>query len=260
MDQYINRVVTEYKTDLYHRWKKAMTSEKDTYIILENQDSLLTEELFNTLILSITSKATEVLTQFLKAVLDRDWMLYYMTFSIQAFRKELLKIIVSKEQEAEKVVSVYDEVSKWSDLVMRHLVQVGTNAWNEQFLKQKQAVKELTAPMIPVFHEVCVLPLIGDISDERAETIKENLLDGIVHYHCQYVLVDITGVPIVDTYVSNYLMQATEAAKMLGSECIIVGIRPEIAQTLVNLGVNLNVKTFSNLFKGIEHVLNKSEK
>ncbi len=103
---------------------------------------------------------------------------------------------------------------------------------------------------------ITVMPLIGTIDTERAKLIMENLLDGVIKHHAEVVLIDITGVPVVDTMVAHHIIQAAEAVRLVGSTCILVGIRPEIAQTIVNLGIDLSkFPTKSSLKKGFESAL-----
>ena len=100
------------------------------------------------------------------------------------------------------------------------------------------------------------MPLIGTIDTERAKLIMENLLNGVVKHRSEVVLIDITGVPVVDTMVAHHLIQAADAVRLVGSKCMLVGIRPEIAQTIVNLGIDLTqVMTTNTLRKGIEKAL-----
>lgn len=95
------------------------------------------------------------------------------------------------------------------------------------------------------------MPLIGTIDTDRAKLIMESLLQGVITHNSEVVLIDITGVPVVDTMVAHHLIQAAEAVRLIGAKCILVGIRPEIAQTIVNLGIDLtNFPTKSSLKKG----------
>ena len=80
-----------------------------------------------------------------------------------------------------------------------------------------------------------VMPLVGTIDTERAKLIMENLLEGVVKQRAEVVLLDITGVPVVDTMVAHHIIQAADAVRLVGAKCMLVGIRPEIAQTIVTL-------------------------
>jgi len=117
-------------------------------------------------------------------------------------------------------------------------------------------IREISSPVIPVHDDVLVLPLVGTIDSARSSRIMETLLTGVQEHAAEVVIIDITGVPIVDTAVANHLIQATRAATLLGAHCVLVGISAEVAQTLVQLGVNLStLVTRSNLQAGITYAL-----
>lgn len=117
-------------------------------------------------------------------------------------------------------------------------------------------VRELSTPLVPITDEILVLPLVGTIDSLRAQQMMDVLLEGISNRRARAVILDITGVPVVDTSVANYILQATQAVRLLGAECILVGITPEVAQTVVGLGVDLEgLSTRSDLQGGVEYAL-----
>jgi rsbT co-antagonist protein RsbR len=117
-------------------------------------------------------------------------------------------------------------------------------------------IKQLSAPLLPVHDGILVMPLIGHIDSARGGQIIEELLTGVQTYQTDFVIIDITGVPIVDTAVANHLIQATQAVSLLGAHCLLVGISPEVAQTLVQLGVDLSrLVTRGNLQAGIDYAM-----
>jgi len=119
-----------------------------------------------------------------------------------------------------------------------------------------QTVRELSSPVIQIWKDILVLPLVGAIDSARAMRTMEDLLEGIVRHQAEIVILDITGVPVVDTSVANYLLQTVKAAGMLGAKSILVGISGRIAQTMINIGINLSeVETRGNLQAGIEYAL-----
>ena len=119
--------------------------------------------------------------------------------------------------------------------------------------EQQQVVMELSTPVIRVWEKILVLPLIGTVDSVRAQQVMENILIKISETESQVVIIDITGVPVIDTLVASHLIKTVAAVKLLGADSIITGINPEIAQTLVHLGVDLNeVVTKANLARGIE--------
>jgi anti-anti-sigma regulatory factor len=108
---------------------------------------------------------------------------------------------------------------------------------NERILAS--TVRELGAPIIPLMSGVLLIPLVGALDSARAQQVISAVLDGVGQHHATVVLLDLTAVPIVDTQVANTLIQAAQAATLLGAQVILVGIRPEIAQSIVSLGINL---------------------
>jgi rsbT co-antagonist protein RsbR len=116
------------------------------------------------------------------------------------------------------------------------------------------AIRELSSPAIPVLDGVLVMPLIGVIDSARASLLTTALLRAIEQHHAVIVLLDVTGVPLVDTQVARVLLQAAEAARLLGAEPILVCVRPELAQTIVGLGLDLSsLKTQADLQSGIRY-------
>jgi rsbT co-antagonist protein RsbR len=123
---------------------------------------------------------------------------------------------------------------------------------------QAAALAELSTPLIPISDDTVVMPLIGTIDTRRAQQVIESLLVGIVETHTQVAILDITGVPVVDTQVANALVRAAQAVKLLGARVVLTGIRPEVAQTLVGLGVDLSgIVTRSTLQSGIAFALGR---
>lgn len=107
-------------------------------------------------------------------------------------------------------------------------------------LEQAQAtLRDLSAPVIPVLRGVLVVPLIGELSHARTAEMVENVLQAVEHHRAHHVIFDVTGVPLVDTHVAQVLVQAADMVRLLGARALLVGIRPDVAQTLVTLGCNL---------------------
>ncbi len=126
---------------------------------------------------------------------------------------------------------------------------------------QANALAELSTPLIRLNQTTLMMPLIGSIDTQRAGHVITSLLEGISSQQAQVAILDLTGVPVVDTQVAAVLIRAAQSARLLGAEVILTGIRPEIAQTLVALGVDLGqVVTRSNLQMGIEYALVKTER
>lgn len=110
----------------------------------------------------------------------------------------------------------------------------------EVIRRQQQEMIELSTPVVKLWEGVLALPLIGTLDSARTQIIMESLLQKIVETSSPIVIIDITGVPTVDTLVAQHLIRTVSAARLMGSDCIISGIRPQIAQTIVHLGVDLH--------------------
>jgi rsbT co-antagonist protein RsbR len=118
----------------------------------------------------------------------------------------------------------------------------------EVIQRQQQEMMELSTPVVKLWDGIVAVPLIGTLDSARTQVVMEALLQRIVDTGSQIAIVDITGVPTVDTLVAQHLIKTITAARLMGAECIISGIRPQIAQTIVHLGVSLsNVVTKANL-------------
>lgn len=126
----------------------------------------------------------------------------------------------------------------------------------ELIAAQQAALRELSTPLIPVADDVVIMPLIGSIDSTRTQMVIDTLLEGVATLHARTAIIDITGVPVVDTQVANTLLRAAQAVKLLGAQVLLTGIRPEVAQTLVGLGADLSgIITRSTLQSGITYAL-----
>jgi len=133
-------------------------------------------------------------------------------------------------------------------------VAVGFVQERERIIREQQeAIRELSTPVLQVRERLLILPIIGVIDPQRARQLTEQLLRGIRTNRAKVVVLDITGVPYIDSAVANHLVQTVEAARLLGATVIVTGLSPEIAQTLVNIGVDLGkMNTVGDLQGGIE--------
>jgi len=105
--------------------------------------------------------------------------------------------------------------------------------------RQQQEMLELSTPVVKLWHGILALPLIGSLDSARTQVVMQNLLQQILSSEAEIAIIDITGVPTVDTLVAQHLMKTVAAARLMGADCIISGVRPQIAQTIVHLGVEL---------------------
>jgi rsbT co-antagonist protein RsbR len=145
------------------------------------------------------------------------------------------------------------------DLTEQQLAEQQRLTLQDQVIAAQQAaLRELSTPLIPLADHVVAMPLIGSVDSARAQQIVEELLSGVAANRATTAIIDITGVPIVDTQVAGALLRAAQAVELLGSRVVITGIRPEVAQTLVGIGVNLgSIVTRATLQDGIAYAMRK---
>jgi len=120
-----------------------------------------------------------------------------------------------------------------------YTIEVFQRARDQVIVRQQQELLELSTPVVKLWNGILALPLIGTLDSARTQVVMENILQKIVDTGAAIAIIDITGVPTVDTLVAQHLMKTIAAARLMGADCIISGIRPQIAQTIVHLGVNL---------------------
>ena len=142
--------------------------------------------------------------------------------------------------------SLADETSLATDLLDRlglFTFESYVKSREEVIQRQQREMMELSTPVVQLWDNILALPLIGTLDSERTQIVMESLLHKIVETGAAIAIIDITGVPTVDTLVAQHLLKTVAAARLMGADCIISGIRPQIAQTIVHLGVNLSEVT-----------------
>ena len=124
--------------------------------------------------------------------------------------------------------------------------------------RQQEEMLELSTPVVKIWEQIVAVPLIGTLDSARTQTVMENLLQEIVNVSATVAIIDITGVPTVDTLVAQHLIKTVSAARLMGTECIISGIRPQIAQTMIHLGVSFqDITTKATLAEAIKYGLSR---
>lgn len=252
-------IIDEWLKEL-ERVRNEQYLEKISNTVYKNTNREFVEIIFNNLGRD-QEHFNDELNQFSHRLIQLGWPLSYLTEGLQAFRRVVLETILTGAQFERGDFKIYYEVESWVDQIVNLLVNEYSGSWENTIFLQKMALKELSAPLIPVFENISVMPLIGTIDTERAKLIMENLLNGVIENRSEVVLIDITGVPLVDTMVAHHIIQASEAVRLVGAKSILVGIRPEIAQTIVNLGIDLgNFPTKNTLKSGVEAALEMTNK
>lgn len=145
------------------------------------------------------------------------------------------------------------------DSMAQHTVTSFQQAREEIILRQQEELLELSTPVVKLWDGVLAIPLIGTLDSNRTQVVMESLLQKIVETESELAIIDITGVPTVDTMVAQHLLRTVTAIRLMGADCIISGIRPQIAQTIVHLGIDMrDISTKASLADALALALSKT--
>ena len=139
-----------------------------------------------------------------------------------------------------------------------YTMEVYQRSREEVIRRQQDEIAELSTPVVKLWDGILALPLIGTLDSARTQVVMENLLQAIVDQSADLAIIDITGVPTVDTLVAQHLLKTIAAARLMGADCIVSGIRPQIAQTMVHLGVELDVVSKATLADALALALHRT--
>lgn len=163
------------------------------------------------------------------------------------------KLFMAYRDNLDELLDLLEHFEQISNKMFSIVVSALLKEQEKVIYEQQRAMLELSTPVLQLRDEALVMPLIGVIDSDRASRIVEELLRKIVETRASVVVMDMTGVPVIDTAVANHILKTVMAAKLLGAETIITGISPANAQTIVTLGIDLSmIKTKSTLQEGIK--------
>ena len=161
--------------------------------------------------------------------------------------------------DAAELVPEYLAFSRIIDDLGLHTFETYAAAREQIIADQADAMLELSTPVIKLWEGVIAVPLVGTLDSARTQLVMERLLETLVVTGATHAVLDITGVPTVDTEVAQHLLKTVSAARLLGTECIVSGIRPQVAQTMVSLGIEFgDIATKATLADALAHALNRS--
>jgi rsbT co-antagonist protein RsbR len=159
---------------------------------------------------------------------------------VLSLKKPLFSGLQQKlDGQTDKLVSLLWTTSVLVDRMAQHTVTLFQRSREDVIARQQQEMLELSTPVIKLWDSVLAVPMIGTLSSTRTQIVLESLLQRIVETGSEIAIIDITGVPTVDTLVAQHLLKTVTAIRLMGADCIISGVRPQIAQTIVHLGIDL---------------------
>lgn len=180
---------------------------------------------------------------------------------VLSLKKAIIRILQEEmKNEPGLLVNEIIKISELLDSLSLITVETYIKGREEVIMRQNSEINEISTPVIRVWEGILALPIIGTLDSERTQVVMENLLQEIVNTGSNIAILDISGVPTVDTLVAQHLIKTVNATRLMGAECIISGIKPEIAQTIVHLGIDLEgIQTKASLAAALKYAFGKME-
>jgi rsbT co-antagonist protein RsbR len=249
----IPEIVRKYEADILRDWLEHQLVSTRRDLIQDSELREQSRQFLNSLIESIQNGNTsdirtpewaamrEMLTTISKVRARQGFTPSETATFIFSLKQPLFERL--RQDLEQDPVRLMDEIGA-ANLILDKLglftTEVYQKSREEVILRQQQELFELSTPVVRLWEGILAVPLIGTLDSARTQIIMENLLQRIVETGAPITIIDITGVPTVDTLVAQHLLKTVAAARLMGAECIISGIRPQIAQTIVHLGIELN--------------------
>ncbi len=162
------------------------------------------------------------------------------SLAVLALKEALLKAVQRDTRDAEELFASAVFMNRLLDVAGALSFETYVDGREEIIRRQSQQLMEQSTPVVRLWRQVLAVPLIGTLDTARTQVVMENLLQAIQDHEALVAIIDITGVPTVDTAVAQHLMQTVNAVRLMGADCVISGVRPSIAQTIAQLGIDLS--------------------
>jgi len=246
------------RTQLRQEWARRITEAK--LLLAMTQEEVLAEatSVYDNYVEALETGTYEALQTYARnlseRIIPRGVETHEVVGIVLLLRDVLARSLFAKYQEnfamLNRILDAYEPAANR----IANTVAVGFVQERERVIREQQeAIRELSTPVLQVRERLLILPMIGVIDPQRARQLTEQLLRGIRTNRAKVVVIDITGVAAMDSHVANHLVQTVEASRLLGATVIVTGLSPEIAQTLVTIGVDLGkMNTVGDLQGGIE--------
>lgn len=181
---------------------------------------------------------------------------------VRFYRNTIGEIIKTEAMNYDLSIPVfYEIISRFDSVVDRAVYWLSlsySSMYSSRIYAAEATAMELSIPIVRVTEKIGVLPLVGDIDTKRSQELMEKALNYGTQMDLNYIVIDLSGVPIIDTMVANHLLKVVSALRLVGIHVSLTGIRPEIAQTIVNLGIRIDgISTFSSLHLAIKYIQNQ---
>src|SRR5512134_649224 len=248
----------ENRTDLREEWARRITESRLLTAMTREEIFAEATSIYDNYVAVLETGSVEALQAYARdlseRIIPRGVETHEVLGIVLLLRDVLARSLFEKYQGDFGLLNAVLDAYEPAANRIANTVAVGFVQERERIIRQQQeAIRELSTPVLQVRERLLILPIIGVIDSQRARQLTEQLLRGIRTNRAKVVVIDITGVPSVDSKVANHLVQTVAAARLLGATVIVSGLSPEIAQTLVTIGVDLGkMNTVGDLQGGIE--------
>ncbi len=185
------------------------------------------------------SGVRETLDAIVDSHLDEGMAPAQIAFFVLSIKRPLHRLILERGGDTEKQLKALWRIDLIVDRLGLYTAEVQIRRKEQVIARQQEEILELSSPVVQLWDGVLAVPLIGTLDSYRTQQVTETILEAVVSTRSEQVILDITGVPAVDTQVAHHLLKTVAALRLMGAEAIVSGIRPQIAQTMVHLGVDL---------------------
>jgi len=248
----------QHRTELREEWARRITDAKLLTAMSREEIFAEATSVYNNYVETLETGTLETLHAYARnlseRIIPRGVETHEVVGIVLLLRDVLARSLFAKYQDdfqlLNRVLDAYEPAANR----IANTVAVGFVQERERIIREQQeAIRELSTPVLQVRERLLILPIIGVIDSQRARQLTEQLLRGIRANRARVVVIDITGVAAMDSSVANHLVLTVEASRLLGAAVIVTGLSPEIAQTIVNIGVDLGkMNTVGDLQGGIE--------
>lgn len=248
----------QHRTELREEWARRITQAKLLTAMSNEEIFAEATSVYDNYVEALETGTFEALQAYARnlseRIIPRGVQTDEVVGIVLLLRDVLARSLFAKYQADFKLLNRILDAYEPAANSIANTVAVGFVQERERIIRQQQeAIRELSTPVLQVRERLLILPIIGVMDPQRAKQLTEQLLRGIRANRARVVVIDITGVAAIDSHVANHLVQTVEASRLLGATVIVTGLSPEIAQTLVNIGVDLGkMNTVGDLQGGIE--------
>jgi rsbT co-antagonist protein RsbR len=258
LQSYREQVLDHWRADVAASLRGRMAAAELSRLLTELYDALLAAGASGALDLngSDASELRAVLSDMSRTQARQGFSATETAVSIFALKEAILAAHPAADA---KLLEDFLEFSRFVDQMGLFTFETYTKAREELIADQAEQLLELSTPVVKLWDGVVAVPLVGTLDSARAQVVMERLLQTLVDTASPYAIIDITGVPAVDTQVAQHILKTVVAARLMGADCIISGIRPQIAQTIVGLGIEFEgIVTKSSLADALVHALRET--